>query len=390
MSARPGPQLTELLGLLRNARDPWSRLLLVAQGARALSRLTSAQRADLLRTLGLEGAEELAELAAAGDPKVAQTLEGVLRSLESDPRRVQQIARDLADPRTRRGTLTGLAAHVMEVVTAPPPPAPAEAPPPAVRPATKGKRAQGAAAPTAPAPPAAPAATARPVAPPSPRPSPPRGPAVPAEVAAAAAAAVSVLAEAAAPEPAAPSPSVPQPPPARVSSSPPPWTSAPRASSAAAAAPATPSRGPATAEPVSPPAGQVSRTGAPAPSAVGAGGALGRLRSLRRALAARELVSAEALGDLLDQHLTSEWSRRRALAAAFAGGVPARLDDALALVERLGSAAARRWALGDLAASRAWSEAEWERLLAAADTPSTRRRLAARRRSLTPALPAVG
>ena len=82
---------------------------------------------------------------------------------------------------------------------------------------------------------------------------------------------------------------------------------------------------------------------------------------------------------MLERELTSDWARRRALAALFASGIPPRADEALALVEGLATAAGRRWALADLAGSRRWSDDDFERVLAAADTPGLRRRLASRR-----------
>lgn len=436
MSAGRTPQLAELLGLLRNARDPWSRLRLVAQGARALSRLTPAQRGDLLRTLGLEGAEELAELAAGGDPRVSETLDGVLRSLESDPRRVQQIARDIADPRTRRGTLTGLAAHVMEVVTARPP-APPDAPavvPPAPQSAATGRPAKGKGKPGRGAGGASPQrgadrdAPASPSRPPAPSPAAPRqasptpgSTSVVAKAGAATAAAAAAAATAAADAPsstpppaaasAAPAPSAPAPAPAASSPAasttppaaaaprpatpptPPPWTGTPRAAAPAAAGgsgAAAPAARVATGPAKPPPPAAAAAEAEPLGGADGTG-SLGRLRSLRRALVARGAVSTESLHELLDHGLASDWARRRALSAAFAKGVPAGLDEALALVARLASPSARRWALGDLAASRVWSEAEWERLLAAADGPAARRRLASLRgRPLAPAPATAG
>ena len=410
MSPPSAPQLAELLGLLRNARDPWSRLRLVARGARALSRLTPAQRGDLLRTLGLEGAEELAELAAGGDPQVERTLDWVLRSLESDPRRVERIAREIADPRTRRATLTGLAAHVMEAVTAPPPessedPVPAavapQAPPPKqqARPAAAPRQPSGPGAPAG-GPRAAPKRTPATTAAPAQTPGARRA-ATPAQAGAAAAgagalgaaarAALEIAAEPATAErqPPAPATAATSAAPAAqaipAAATPPPWTGTPAPAhpqpAAVAAAPAPPRRRPTTAAPTAaPPPAATAPTAAPdmGERPLEVRGSLARLRALRRALASGPGVSAEALDELLDS-LTSDWARRRALAAAFASGVPARLEDALALVGHLGSPAARRWALGDLAASRPWSDGDWERLLAAADSPLLRRRLAARR-----------
>jgi len=75
------------------------------------------------------------------------------------------------------------------------------------------------------------------------------------------------------------------------------------------------------------------------------------------------------------------WAQRRSLAALFRRGEPATIEQGLALVENVPLAADRRWALADLAHSRRWSDEEWDRLLAAADTPAVRRRLALRRRA---------
>jgi hypothetical protein len=117
-----------------------------------------------------------------------------------------------------------------------------------------------------------------------------------------------------------------------------------------------------------------------------AGGApLQLLRALRRDLGAGGARSLDGLTTLVTRELPSDWARRRALAAAFAHGVPADVEQALALVAHLGSPSARAWALSDLAASRAWSDRDWSTLLAAADTiggaaPGLRRRLGARRR----------
>jgi hypothetical protein len=392
MSASSAPQLAQLLSMLRNARDPWSRLKLVAQGARALGRLTPAQRADLLRTLGLEGAEELAELAAGGDPQTAETLAGALRALESDPRRVEQIGREIADPRTRRATLTGLAAHVMEAVTAP---ATAAAAAVAARPkqgstvaaATGAAGGAAATAQRATAQRAAAARTAPPAggkaatAPPAP-PRPARRP-VPADIVTPPA-----LPAAAGPPPAPPPPAVTTAP-APAPGQPPRAAPGPEAAGTAPRA-VPPGRRPPAPRAAPPPAALASPSPQALPSSAPPAGALAHLRALRRTLDSGTGVSSAALAELVEDGLTSDWARRRALAAAFAGGAPADLDEALRLVARLASPAARRWALGDLAAGRAWSEEEWQRLIAAADTPAARRRLERRRAPATPVAARVG
>ncbi len=116
----PGGDLAQLLAALRGAPDAWSRLKLVASGARTLAKLTPQQRVQLLRQLGLQGAEELAEAAAGGDAQTSAAMANALKALESDPQRLRQLAGAIADPNSRRATLMGLGAHVIETVTAPP------------------------------------------------------------------------------------------------------------------------------------------------------------------------------------------------------------------------------------------------------------------------------
>src|SRR5688572_25447264 len=94
--------LGKLLVALRGARDPWTRLRLVAGGARQLARLTQRERRELLRKVGLEGAEELADLAAGGDPGATAAVEHVLRSLEANPQQLQSFVRALSEPQSRR------------------------------------------------------------------------------------------------------------------------------------------------------------------------------------------------------------------------------------------------------------------------------------------------
>lgn len=109
-------------------------------------------------------------------------------------------------------------------------------------------------------------------------------------------------------------------------------------------------------------------------------GPLATLRELRRKLDAGDAVDGESVAELFAHDLPHDWARRRALGALFARHPPAEVDGALALIGELATAAGRRWALTDLAGSRCWSDAEWERLVAAADGPAFRRRLAMRRR----------
>ena len=70
------------------------------------------------------------------------------------------------------------------------------------------------------------------------------------------------------------------------------------------------------------------------------------------------------------------WARRRALVELLRTGVPPALGDALGLVEVLGSERDRLWCLGTLAENRrALNPQDRETLLAAAPSPTARRRL---------------
>ena len=109
-------------------------------------------------------------------------------------------------------------------------------------------------------------------------------------------------------------------------------------------------------------------------------GTVGTLRDWRRRLDTGEQPEAREVTALFVEQLPHDWARRRALAAWFAHRQPNELDDALALVAQVGSPVNRRWALGELAASRPWEDGDWERIMALAGGAGDRRRLASRRR----------
>ncbi|HEV8630731.1 MAG TPA: hypothetical protein VGV61_10475 [Thermoanaerobaculia bacterium] len=371
-TASPAGDLARLISSLRAARDPWSRLKLVAGGARALAQLNPLQRIQLLRQLGLEGAEELAEAAAGGNAATAAAFAQALHALEADPRRLQQLGAAIADPSSRRATLAGLTAHLIDAVTTPP------------------GRAAGKAAALAGVPPAPPPAASVAPAPPG------LAAAAPAPLLAPAPAGVTEAAQL--PTPGPPQPSVPPPaptlpaptlaPPQPTTPQPPPPTTPlpePLPAPVSPPVPAPPPAPPAPVTPLPPATGEGVSAGSPAIAGVpAAGGTLAVLRALRHRLAAGEVPTGDALAALLEHELTADWARRRALSALFAARGPAALDEALGLVARLERPADRRWALADLAGSREWDEAEWERLAAAADTPALRRRLLSRRLVASP------
>ncbi|HEV8241408.1 MAG TPA: hypothetical protein VGS57_18745 [Thermoanaerobaculia bacterium] len=427
----PGGDLAQLLAALRGAPDSWSRLKLVASGARTLAKLTPQQRGQLLRQLGLQGAEELAEAAAGGDAQTATAMHNALKALEADPRRLQQLSSAIADPNSRRATLVGLGAHVIETVTAPPAAAGGKAPaakvgaakgaappPPAPAVSTTVPQRSGSGAaqqmkrdlveaaaalltgtqPSAPQPSAPPAQPATPQQPSTPSTPPPSLPPTPHPS--------PTTPQPPAPAPQPPQPSTPVTPPASPPTTPQPVhpvtppapmaVPAPMATAAAEPAPTsfsfadTPASSPGTDAVTAPlfatmlptPALTVIDSVAP-PSphhAEARPAALGTLRDLRRRLAAGEALAADEMTTLFAQELPQGWARRRALSALFAERRPEALDDALALVAQVGSPVDRRWALSDLAASRRWDDGDWDRLVAAASTVGERRRLALRRR----------
>jgi hypothetical protein len=125
--------------------------------------------------------------------------------------------------------------------------------------------------------------------------------------------------------------------------------------------------------------GELTAAAEPGAAAGAAARPLAVLRELRRRLATDAPPDAAAFADIVDRSLGSDWARRRALAALFARRLPADLQDALALVQRLSTPADRGWALADLVASRQWSDGDFALLLSAADSPALRRRLALRR-----------
>jgi hypothetical protein len=336
--------LDRLVAALRAARDPWSRLRLVAGGARSLARLQPGQRRQLLEQLGLDGAEQLAELAAGGDAQAQAALERALQRLEADPRRLQQLANAIADPSSRRSTLSGLAAHLLEAVTDPGSTAHRAGAPPA-------KREQPARATTG-------GATAQ------------AGVAAPSPTVTAGSAPFAAAASLP-PPPAIPSSSL-QPPAA--------GGSAPEVAAAALVAP-----GAVVAAPVPITATAAGVAGPSGPGAVAPGAPAADSAESARAVVHVDVDAIDPLAPMATPppapwpEGAAGWTQRRALADLLRRGAPP-LVDALALVAQVASAADRRWALCDVAASRAWSDAEWECVLAAGDTPALRRRLAARRR----------
>ena len=110
----------------------------------------------------------------------------------------------------------------------------------------------------------------------------------------------------------------------------------------------------------------------------GAASLTARFHVLRRHLAAAKGLPADGLRSVVEA-FPDGWARRRALVELLRNGAPAALGDALGLVEILGSERDRLWCLGTLARPaenrRALNPQDRETLLAAAPSPTARRRL---------------
>jgi hypothetical protein len=111
----------------------------------------------------------------------------------------------------------------------------------------------------------------------------------------------------------------------------------------------------------------------------GASSLTARFHVLRRHLAATKGLPADGLRSIAEA-FPDGWARRRALVELLRTGAPAALGDALGLVEVLGSERDRLWCLGTLASTlaenrRALNSQDRETLLAAAPSPTARRRL---------------
>jgi hypothetical protein len=98
-----------------------------------------------------------------------------------------------------------------------------------------------------------------------------------------------------------------------------------------------------------------------------------RFRDFRRTVSENRELTASNLRSLVEG-FPDGWARRRALVELLRAGSPPVLRDALALLDTLGSERDRLWCLGTLA-DRELAAADREVLLAAAPSPTARRRL---------------
>jgi hypothetical protein len=327
----PNRAILDLILQIKEAKSPLARVRVVARAWRAVRDLTPKQRYEVAAQLGLDGADDLIEAIAAhqGTAPPAELMKAVNEVQKMDPATVKSIAARVRDPRQRaEGLKQGLQA-IEAALAGPEPPAP-------------------------------------PVSPPRPKPAPPPPPAA-------------AVAKPAASWPLREAPPAVQPPPKPVAAPPTP---------APVPAPAPVVVTPAVTAPPPPPAAQwdVPRPPEPArepvaPVREGLAGHLGsipaltaRFRHLRRHLdEIRRLPAAELRGLL--EVFPDGWARRRVLSELIEAGVPARVDDALSLVDVLQSPGDRGWCLGTLADTRTLSPEERSSLLQAAVTPAGRRRM---------------
>jgi hypothetical protein len=103
----------------------------------------------------------------------------------------------------------------------------------------------------------------------------------------------------------------------------------------------------------------------------------GRLGKLARKTSELDSAGYSELHDVLES-FPAGWPRRRALETMFRSGLPTEIEVALGLIDSLDRSSERMWALTALIASRELNIADREALLAAADTPTIRRRLGLR------------
>ena len=177
-----------------------------------------------------------------------------------------------------------------------------------------------------------------------------------------------------APPPMVAAPAAPAPPPVVLEVAPEPVPVAPPPPPVVAPPVVEPPPPPKPPPPPAPPARRVEDDGLTGKLA-GAASLTARFHVLRRHLADRKGLPADGLRAVAEA-FPDGWARRRALVELLRNGAPAALGDALGLVEVLGSERDRLWCLGTLAENRrALNPQDREALLAAAPSPTARRRL---------------
>jgi translation initiation factor IF-2 len=356
----PPATLQELIDQLGRTYSPFERLKILGRAWGLLREMRPEQRMIVAAQLGLDHADEVVEVIAErsgqqASPALISLIEKA--QLKGTPHLPQLIA-DLRDPKRRaerlrqtaqaalEGAEAALEGETPEVPWLPPG---AVTPPAAPQPPARAAVRPPAAAPRPAQPAAPPGRKPAPAAPPKPAPAaPPQAPAP------------------AAPPPPAPAaaPPAPEPPP------PPPAPAAPAAPAAEREEAARPAPRPAAAKPAAPAA----QADALAGKLAGVPSLTTRFRLLRHHVKETNGMSAAGLRSVVES-FPDGWARRRALLELLRGGAPGSLREALALLETLGAERDRLWCLGALAGSREIPEADRESLLAAAGSPTARRRL---------------
>ncbi len=349
--ANPATSLPELVDQLGRTFSPFERLKILGRAWSLLKTMTPDQRLAVAAQLGLDRADEVVEaIATRGGGKASPVLLSMIdQAQKKGTAQLPQLLSDLQDPgkraeRMRQGitALEGAATTVAaggEVPWLPPGTTAGPPPLPSVRP--------------------------QPVAPAAPPPLPAPAPA--------AAAPLPVVVSA----PVLPAPApIPAPAPTPLPVSVPAAVQAVPVPEAPPAMPPAPKPAPAQTAPVPVQTGTVREN--PADPLVAAVPSLtARFRALRRSLPELKKMSAASLGPVV-QGFPDGWARRRALLEILRAGIPSSLEDALSLVETLGSERDRLWCLGALPEGRKIPEAERDGLLAAVSSPTAKRRLAAR------------
>jgi hypothetical protein len=336
---QPPATLQELVDQLGRTYSPFERLKILGRAWGLLREMRPEQRMAVAAQLGLDHADEVVDAIArrSGGQSSPALLSLIEKAQVKGTHHLPELIADLRDPKRRaarlrqgaqaalEGAEAALEGETPEVPWLPPgavtPPAAPQRPAPVGAPPR-------AAAPRSAAPQAVPVgkpAPAPPVSPPAPEPAPPPRPAPPAPAAEKKEEARPVV-----PHPAAAKPPAPRP--------------------AAVETNAL--------------AGKLAAVPALTP----------RFRLLRRHVKETRGMSAAGLRSVVES-FPDGWARRRALLELLRGGAPGSLRDALALVEALASERDRLWCLGALAESRDIPEADRESLLAAAGSPTARRRL---------------
>ena len=319
----PPATLPELVDQLGRTHSPFERLKVLGRAWKLLRNMTPEQRMLVAARLGLDHADDVVEaIAKRSGQQASPTLISMIEKaqVKGTPHLPELIA-DLRDPKRRIERLRQGAVAVAEgalsgraatpAQLAPTPPKPQPVPPPVP------PRREEAAPPVS-------------------------NPAVPAVI----------------PEPAPPPPPAPAPNPKLEAPAPPP----PPAPAVTIAPPPRP-------EPV-----RASTGGSLAAQLAAVPALMTRFLLLRRQAEEASGASATDLIPVLES-FPDGWARRRALLELLRAGFPVSFRDALALIETLGADRDRLWCLGALADSRKVEEGDREALLAAASSPTARRRL---------------